>query len=187
MIDNAPNQSAKKLENICAQITTLLGVGGVAVIKATSDNRESTNLVESSFQEVETRAVIKKEDVDGIVAKLRSEGFELDKTVLIHDMVFDRSDARLFRNGYILRLRIENDNRTITYKDVSLGSKQVSRRNEFNVPVDEFSEEAIIGLFEGLGYPMLFQTKRERIVYIKIRTARKSVSKSCQSLVAWSS
>jgi len=119
------------------------------------------------MQEIEIRTVIELRDKEQIISNILSEGYILKKSVLQHDLMFDREDASLFRGGYKIRLRTEGSSKEITYKGSLLGSKQVSRRLEINIPVNESSEEDISDFFTALGYPMLFQIKKKREVYIK--------------------
>ena len=119
------------------------------------------------MQEVEIRANILEKDKETIKKTLVENGYILKKSVLQHDIMFDREDASLFKSGCKIRLRLEGDKKELTYKGSLLNSKDVSCRTELNLPISNASVQDISNFMTLLGYPMCFQIKKERVVYEK--------------------
>ena len=117
------------------------------------------------MEEVEIRTQVDEKDIDTVLENLKSNGFSCKKTVVQHDMVFDKPDASLFKNGCKIRYRIEGDKRELTYKGTMLGSSEISKRTETNIPVGNVNEEVVKEFLSALGYPLLFQVKKERKVF----------------------
>jgi len=111
--------------------------------------------------ETEIRAIVA--DKNGIMDKLKAAGFLFEAETEQHDIMFDYADARLFRKGYKIRLRIEGSYKELTYKGDINASDSVSRRLELNIPLQpDASAQDCVLFFEALGYPLCFQIKKKR-------------------------
>ena len=119
------------------------------------------------MKEIEIRSIISDDDKQVIISAVESVGFVLKNKSVQHDIIFDTEDAELFRSGQKIRLRLEDDKQEITYKGDLTKSDKVSRRTEISLPINNSSTEDISNFLEALGYPILFQIKKERLVYQK--------------------
>lgn len=119
------------------------------------------------MKEVEIRSIISDDDKRTIISAMESAGFVLKKKSVQHDIIFDTEDGELFKSGQKIRLRFEDGKQEITYKGDLTASGKVSRRTEISLPIDSSSAEDISNFLTALGYPMLFQIKKERLVYQK--------------------
>ena len=114
------------------------------------------------MKEIEIRSIISDDDKQVIISAVESVGFVLKNKSVQHDIIFDTEDAELFRSGQEIRLRLEDDKQEITYKGDLTKSDKVSRRTEISLPINNSSTEDISNFLEALGYPILFQIKKER-------------------------
>lgn len=117
------------------------------------------------MEEVEIRTRLTAFDKDEVISKLLDLGFVLKKKTIQHDIIFDKEDAELFKNGCKIRLRIEDGKAELTYKGTMLGSTLVSKRTELNVSLDKVDIDGMNEFLTALGFPMLFQIKKERLLY----------------------
>lgn len=117
------------------------------------------------MEEVEIRTKIDSQDKDEVISNLLNLGFVLKKKTVQHDIIFDKENAELFKSGCKIRLRIEDGKKELTYKGTMLGSSLVSKRTELNVEMNDVDTTGINEFLTALGFPMLFQIKKERLVY----------------------
>lgn len=112
--------------------------------------------------EVEIRAIVNNK-MD-LIQILEKSGFVNTKNTTQHDIMLDRADASLFISGKKIRIRIEDDRSTLTYKGDINTDKNVSKRTELNIQISQEDVESYITFLSELGYPICFQIKKERIV-----------------------
>lgn len=117
------------------------------------------------MQEIEIRSHIEDKDKNDIIKNLEKLGFKQAKKIVQHDIMFDKPDASLFKSGCKIRYRIEGDKKEITYKGSLLGSDKISKRTELNIALKDANLQDVNDFFTSLGYPMLFQVKKDRLVY----------------------
>lgn len=115
--------------------------------------------------EVEIRTCV--ENKEEYVKKIEENGFKKEKLINQHDIMLDTPDADLFRSGNKIRIRIEDDKAELTYKGNINTYKDISKREEINVPIHKEEVNNYIKIFSSIGYPVCFQIKKEREVYTK--------------------
>ena len=118
-------------------------------------------------KEIETRTLVPDEKIKATQEKLESLGFKLIEQFVQKDIILDKPDASLFKSGQKIRIREEKGNAELTYKGLFEGSQDFARRSETNVPLNPNSIEDIKIILTSLGYPLLFQIIKERMVYKK--------------------
>lgn len=111
--------------------------------------------------EVEIRALVSNKDE--LIEKLKAKGFSSIKKTIQHDIMLDRPDASLFLSGRKIRIRLEGDSATLTYKGDLTANKNVSKRTELNFGIEKDNVDGVIQMFTEIGYPICFQIKKERI------------------------
>lgn len=115
--------------------------------------------------EVEIRTCV--ENKEEYVNRIKENGFKKEKVINQHDIMLDTPDADLFRSGNKIRIRIEDDKAELTYKGNINTYKDISKREEINVPIHKEEVNNYIKIFSSIGYPVCFQIKKEREVYTK--------------------
>lgn len=115
--------------------------------------------------EVEVRAIVNNKIE--IIQLLKERGFVNTDNLVQHDIMLDRPDAGLFNSGKKIRIRIENDKAVLTYKGDINKHKDISKRTELNIQINQEDIEGYIDFLSELGYPICFQVKKERIVMKK--------------------
>lgn len=115
--------------------------------------------------EVEIRTCV--ENKEEYVNRIKENGFKKEKLINQHDIMLDTPDADLFRSGNKIRIRIEDDKAELTYKGNINTYKDISKREEINVPIHKEEVNNYIKIFSSIGYPVCFQIKKEREVYTK--------------------
>ena len=78
------------------------------------------------------------------------------------DLMLDYPDARMFRSGQKLRIRVEGETAVLTYKGRSRGGLQVSDREEIDVTFAGSEVTHLLSVFESLGYPLCFTIPKRR-------------------------
>lgn len=117
------------------------------------------------MMEIEIRAIV--DNKDDLMGKLVNKGFENVKTTVQHDIMLDKPDASLFTSGKKIRIRIEDDGATLTYKGDINTDAEISKRLELNIEIDKNKINDYINFLTELGYPICFQIKKERVVMKK--------------------
>lgn len=115
--------------------------------------------------EVEVRSIVNNKIE--IIELLKERGFVNTDNMVQHDIMLDRPDAGLFISGKKIRIRIENDKAMLTYKGDINTYKDISKRTELNIPINQEDVEGYIDFLSELGYPICFQVKKERTVMKK--------------------
>lgn len=115
--------------------------------------------------EVEIRTCVEKKEE--CVNKIKENGFKKEKTIMQHDIMLDTPDAELFRDGNKIRIRVEDEKAELTYKGNINNYKEVSKREEINVKINKEEVDNYVKIFSSIGYPLCFQIKKEREIYIK--------------------
>lgn len=117
----------------------------------------------SSSNEIETRALF--QDLSQAIKGLNNAGFSKTDSYLQHDIIIDKPDGSLFKSGQKIRIRVEKGKAELTFKGKFEGDDTVGRRKEINIsfPVEE--TDNYIDLLNGLGYNILFQLKKERVLF----------------------
>jgi predicted adenylyl cyclase CyaB len=93
--------------------------------------------------------------------RLATLGFEFAGSIHQEDIIFDRDDGQMFRAGEKLRLRIEGDSVTLTWKASMSSRSDVSVREELSIGMDA-DPAAVVELFAQLGFPVLFRWPKQR-------------------------
>jgi predicted adenylyl cyclase CyaB len=112
------------------------------------------------MQEIETRALVA--DPLPLKRKLLAKGFIEGPVSEQLDMIFDYPDARMFRSGRKVRIRIEGDKASLTYKGPFASSTKVSRREEIEIPINREFVPLYSSVFEAIGIPLCFQIPKVR-------------------------
>lgn len=81
--------------------------------------------------------------------------------------MLDKEDASLFISGKKIRIRIEEDKATLTYKGDINKDKNVSKRTELDIPINQKDVDKYIMFLTELGYPVCFQIKKKRKILKK--------------------
>lgn len=115
--------------------------------------------------EVEIRAIVNNKTE--LIQVLKEKGFDNTKNVVQHDIMLDKPDAQLFISGKKIRIRMEDDKATLTYKGDINVNKEISKRTELNFPIAIDSVNEYITFLTELGYPICFQVKKKRAVFQK--------------------
>lgn len=115
--------------------------------------------------EVEIRAIVNNKTE--LIDALEKKGFVYIKDTIQHDIMLDKEDASLFISGKKIRIRIEDDKATLTYKGDINTDKNVSKRTELDIPISMENVDKYIMFLTELGYPICFQIKKERKVLKK--------------------
>lgn len=115
--------------------------------------------------EVEIRAIVDKKEE--LIQILKEKGFINTKNVVQHDIMLDKPDASLFVSGKKIRIRVEGDEATLTYKGDINVDKNISKRVELNIQIDQKKVDDYVTFLTELGYPLCFQIKKERKVMKK--------------------
>jgi predicted adenylyl cyclase CyaB len=101
-------------------------------------------------------------DPGAVMERLIDRGFIEGSQFVQHDMIFDKPDGSLFRDGSKLRIRLQDGMAQLTYKGQFIGDSTASRRDEINVSIPSPQVPAAARLFAALGFPLLFEIKKER-------------------------
>lgn len=117
------------------------------------------------MKEIETRAMIKTNQIALLKNKLLEIGFKNTDSYSQTDIMLDNKEGGLFKSGQKIRLRVEKGKAELTYKGLFEGEQNFSRRIEINVPLSNASVDDILLMFTALNYPVLFQIKKERTVF----------------------
>lgn len=115
--------------------------------------------------EIEIRAIV--DNKAELAQALEKKEFVSEKETIQHDIMLDKPDASLFISGRKIRIRIEDNEATLTYKGDINRDKNVSKRMEINLPVGKENVEDYVTFLTELGYPVCFQIKKERKVMKK--------------------
>lgn len=115
--------------------------------------------------EVEVRAIINNQEE--LIDILEKKGFIFLKDTIQHDIMLDKEDASLFISGKKIRIRIEEDKATLTYKGDINKDKNVSKRTELDIPINQKDVDKYIMFLTELGYPVCFQIKKKRKILKK--------------------
>ena len=115
--------------------------------------------------EVEVRAIINNQEE--LMDILEKKGFIFLKDTIQHDIMLDKEDASLFISGKKIRIRIEEDKATLTYKGDINKDKNVSKRTELDIPINQKDVDKYIMFLTELGYPVCFQIKKKRKILKK--------------------
>ena len=116
-------------------------------------------------QEIEARAHLK--DDKKVLKNLNDLGFNKIKSFVQHDIMFDLPDGSLFKSGQKIRIRDEDGNCELTYKGKFNDSNQLSVRSELNIPIPNKNLDDFKLFLSSLGFPPLFEIKKNRIIYSK--------------------
>lgn len=117
------------------------------------------------MKEIEIRAIVSnKKD---IVKNMEQEGFKKEKEIIQHDIMIDKENAELFKSGQKIRIRIEGNSATLTYKGDLNADKNISKREELNITIEKNKVDDYIKFLSALGYFICFQIKKEREVWLK--------------------
>lgn len=81
------------------------------------------------------------------------------------DMIFDKPDARLFRSGQKIRIRIEKNYVELTYKGKFQKINTISRRAELTIVIRKDDVQKYKEFLELLGFPLFFLIKKERKIF----------------------
>lgn len=113
--------------------------------------------------EVEIRALLQnRQDIEKC---LLEQGFIGQPPINQVDTVLDYPDARLFKSGQAIRLRVENGQAVLAYKGQFQSGDTVSRRVEIESPLALSAVAPTIEIFTALGFPLLFQVHKQRTIY----------------------
>lgn len=115
--------------------------------------------------EVEVRAIINNQEE--LIDILEKKGFVFLKDTIQHDIMLDKEDASLFISGKKIRIRMEEDKATLTYKGDINKDKSVSKRTELDIPINQKDVDKYIMFLTELGYPVCFQIKKKRKILKK--------------------
>lgn len=115
--------------------------------------------------EVEVRAIINNQEE--LIDILEKKGFIFLKDTIQHDIMLDKEDASLFISGKKIRIQIEEDKATLTYKGDINKDKNVSKRTELDIPINQKDVDKYIMFLTELGYPVCFQIKKKRKILKK--------------------
>ena len=115
--------------------------------------------------EIEVRAIVNNKME--LIQILKEKGFVNTKNVVQHDIMLDKPDASLFVSGKKIRIRIEDDKSTLTYKGDINVDQNISKRTELNIQIKQSEVDQYITFLTELGYPICFQIKKERQVLEK--------------------
>lgn len=115
--------------------------------------------------EVEVRAIINNQEE--LMDILEKKGFIFLKDTIQHDIMLDKEDASLFISGKKIRIRMEEDKATLTYKGDINKDKNVSKRTELDIPINQKDVDKYIMFLTELGYPVCFQIKKKRKILKK--------------------
>lgn len=106
-----------------------------------------------------------KESYEKAIKKL---GFVETSTVIQTDMMFDTLNAELWlKKDSKIRIRVENDIATLTYKGAPFVVTDYAERVEVNIEINNNAVDDYKTLFATMGYPLLFQLQKQRIIYEK--------------------
>ena len=114
--------------------------------------------------ETEIRALVPS--VKEAIERLEASGFRVRDSVVQQDVMYDYPDGTLFKDGQKIRVRIEGKRATLTYKGKFQRSDGISQRDEIDIPIDTNDTHSLGRLLEALGYPMLFQVRKNRTTLI---------------------
>ncbi|HEX8225808.1 MAG TPA: CYTH domain-containing protein [Allosphingosinicella sp.] len=112
--------------------------------------------------EVEVRTLV--EDAELAAETLRLNGFSLAGSLKQRDIMHDKPDGQLFLSGQKIRIRVEDDRAELTYKGEFEGDQSASRRSEINITIPAGSVDDVSLVLTALGYPILFQVQKTRVV-----------------------
>ncbi len=117
------------------------------------------------MNEVEIRDLI--DNVDITISTLKENGFKKLKEIKQLDMIFDTEDARLFREGRKIRIRIEDNKVELTYKGNFSEKLNVSERSELNIDIKDIDINNYNIFLTSLGYPLCFKIQKNRQLWEK--------------------
>lgn len=115
------------------------------------------------MKEIEIRSVVTEKE--SIIKALKELLFENKGTVEQHDIILDKKDASLFKSGQKIRIRVENDKCTLTYKSDMSKNKEVSLRDEINIDINKKGLKDYLDFFENIGFTICFQIKKTREIW----------------------
>lgn len=115
--------------------------------------------------EVEVRTLV--DNKKRLIEKAKEFGFIEVKTMTQHDIIFDKPDASLFKSGKKIRIRIEGQDATLTYKGDLTGDKNISKRQELNISIFFNDIDYYKEFLSAIGYPICFQLRKERTILKK--------------------
>lgn len=114
------------------------------------------------MREIETRTRLSPDNAATMPEVLGKMGFQAVGSWEQLDVMFDLPDGSLFRGGCKIRLRRERGTMELTYKGTMIGRTDISDRTETNIKISPEQFDECKQLLEALGFPELFQIKKER-------------------------